>query len=1520
MIYILHLGDITKINGADAPMVDIITGGSPCQDLSVAGRRQGLAGERSGLFMEQMRIVKEMRNASKEKLMAKYGENYDKTKISPRYMVWENVCTIFDTLVETSNGLKKIGEIQAGELVRTHDGTYHKVVLTHKTEMQPTIKVKYQGGELVCTPNHPILTEDMTYKPACEFKVGDRVGFKVDEPGTKSIGMPIAYAFGRWLADGSIAIRNDRKTKHRIFISTGYKKYESLKAELSKLPWQINEQKMDWAVNFTFSSDEFGELTDSAGYGARNKQVPEWVFDLIAEERDEVLRGYLDGDGYQRVRSENHTECSFTTSSEKLAYGIARLVRAIYHVGVSLSYTEGKGTTIIDGREVNAHGSWHCSFSTPNKYAHNLQGIAGASKYNNGYVWCKIREISEGEIQDVYNLSVEDNNTFTANGIICHNCGAYSSGNPAGSDFAAVLEEIARVVVDEIPNISVPEQGWTYSGCIEGMGDEGVPFSICWRTHDAQYWGKTILDNSGRVVKAGTPQRRRRIALVADFGGQSAPEILFESDSMPGNSKPRRETRETTPGASGTGIEESGTTVTFNETSVNPTVSNAIPIYNHPQGSELSFIEEGVSQTLTARAGTGGNNTPMVFENHGQDTRYTELGDVCTTVSATFGMGGNNTPFVVNNPKTIAIEGNGTRDSHKGDGYSESDVMYTLNTVEQHAVCVSDPTVNILNPDDRQGQQIADSNGVYPTLRGCDGGGYQAGYMLDRTVEQHAVAYGFQGQAGASTGMPVVEEGVPTMVANQVTNVVQPTEPVLLESNQNHATVQTDGVSTTLPASMGEGGGYVPMVVDNNQIKQEGCDLYNLRMTGEVSPTISTMVGNPDGTGGKVLMSNVPTYAVEPGAASRLGGHVTEEIAPTLRAEMGDNQTAVCYGMSSYDSNAMKSPNPNSGIYQADTARTLDLNGGNPACNQGGMMVVQPNEELSNADKEQVEDWVNAVNSSAKHQQDLIQSDLGVAHTIAPGTHASGPHLTKTLVTSAVSDKPIKESVKTYGVVTKGNGDAFIAEERHTSLSTGGGEAGQGYPCALVETQEPICVQRRFSSANVYEGGVVPTLEAGAGEGGNNMPLVMDTPIQDVTGTLGARTYKNSSVQEAETNMFVITPQTTAFAQNQRDEVRDLQDVAGALSAESGIHQQTFVAQTFKKDSHAKNAEDGQGWVSTDVNDTLNAFDQGETRTPTLVVDQPPKTYQDTTGALCASGYEKNGTQEAANDMYVVQEATAWDGSPVSSTLTANNANGAQRMPDKENFNAVIQPQVQCMEVFHCTTDDEVSHPIKARDYKDPQVVAIDMGAEKSDGGEPAVCGIDTYNIQETGEVGRTLTAAGGGLNEHTPCICESQPTYGVSGTSSKFAVGNDTSPTQTAAHPNMVSTTSIVRRLTPLECTRLQGYPDGWVDIGDWVDENGKKHKDSDSPKYKALGNSIALPFWDWMAGRMCAKLRESGVANPTMASLFDGIGGFPLVYSWHGCEPKWASEIESFPIAVTKIRFADGMWKQYIRKEYRK
>ena len=105
--------------------------------------------------------------------------------------------------------------------------------------------------------------------------------------------------------------------------------------------------------------------------------------------------------------------------------------------------------------------------------------------------------------------------------------------------------------------------------------------------------------------------------------------------------------------------------------------------------------------------------------------------------------------------------------------------------------------------------------------------------------------------------------------------------------------------------------------------------------------------------------------------------------------------------------------------------------------------------------------------------------------------------------------------------------------------------------------------------------------------------------------------------------------------------------------------------------------------------------------------------------------------------------------------------------------------------------------------------------------------------------------------------------------------------------------TNNIVRRLTPLECERLQGFPDGWTDV------SGA----SDSKRYKSLGNSIALPAWEFWARRFV----EIGEVK-TIGSLFDGIGGFPLVFKRAGAECLWTSEIEPFCQKVVEYHIAKG------------
>lgn len=137
-----------------------------------------------------------------------------------------------------------------------------------------------------------------------------------------------------------------------------------------------------------------------------------------------------------------------------------------------------------------------------------------------------------------------------------------------------------------------------------------------------------------------------------------------------------------------------------------------------------------------------------------------------------------------------------------------------------------------------------------------------------------------------------------------------------------------------------------------------------------------------------------------------------------------------------------------------------------------------------------------------------------------------------------------------------------------------------------------------------------------------------------------------------------------------------------------------------------------------------------------------------------------------------------------------------------------------------------------------------------------------------------------------------------------------DKSPVLNCNHEQPIVTHPItdgyVRRLTPLECERLQGYPDGWTDIGAWTDSNGKLHKEcSDTARYRALGNSIALPPWRWILGRMALWSKQPA----TLGSLFDGIGGFPLLWEEINGAGSclWASEIDEFCIAVTKKRFGE-------------
>ena len=266
--------------------------------------------------------------------------------------------------------------------------------------------------------------------------------------------------------------------------------------------------------------------------------------------------------------------------------------------------------------------------------------------------------------------------------------GAFSSGESYGADFHKVLEEVCSIKEAGISLPGPPGGAWTPAGII--LGQE---FSVAWRVLDAQFWG--------------VPQRRRRIFLVADFGGHSAGEILFESESVWRHYQESREQREKAAADLGGGTFDAGTGADI--VCLMDQGGQRMDVYRNLIGTLLAHssstppiimassqanaeIGIGYCPTITAAAGMAGNNQPILFDNHGPDTRYSGPVKVAQTITSALGTGGNNTPLAVHGePYCIAGNVINRQDKNGGNGCGyQQGVSYTLTTEDRHCVAYTD--------------------------------------------------------------------------------------------------------------------------------------------------------------------------------------------------------------------------------------------------------------------------------------------------------------------------------------------------------------------------------------------------------------------------------------------------------------------------------------------------------------------------------------------------------------------------------------------------------------------------------------------------------------------------------------------------------------------------------------------------------------------------------------------------------------------------------------------------------------
>ena len=430
----------------------------------------------------------------------------------------------------------------------------------------------------------------------------------------------------------------------------------------------------------------------------------------------------------------------------------------------------------------------------------------------------------------------------------------------------------------------------------------------------------------------------------------------------------------------------------------------------------------------------------------------------------------------------------------------------------------------------------------------------------------------------------------------------------------------------------------------------------------------------------------------------------------------------------------------------------------------------------------------------------------------------------------------------TYGVTTKGNGDAFISQERHTALTNGGGQAGQGYPCVM----QPI-----------------------------------------------------------------------AFTQNQRDELRILGDKAGCLQSEPGMKQQTYII-----DNIGGQAEYGK---ESPVNGTLRSGAQGAIA---YAVENHPADSRvniDESGK-CQTLTSRMGT--GGGNVPMVMEpkpfckgargkfpgdAPTYKDADIANTLNVFDLGEARA---NELVVEAIPALTSSKASFFMRTEEELASTLVATDYKDPQMVCYCLQGNGIDRADTAGCNGKgwredqsyTLNTIDRPAVCYTVDQGGGKSNVNVSenqsptltCTHDGAPAvaYGLDRASFNqgknalynFSVLSDQQPTLTAKGPGAVCAKYIVRRLTPTECARLQGFPDTWghpihkdtlsdEEHSFWQDVrnthatiNGRAAKEytkaqmlswynklhTDSAEYKMWGNGIALPNALYVMQGIAAQLQN--------------------------------------------------------------
>lgn len=378
------------------------------------------------------------------------------------WIIFGSPCFVRGTKVITSEGYKNIEDVKVGDNVLTHKGRYKKVLkIGFKTAT--TRAIKFSGmKEIVTTDEHPFLgvKEDKKTYPTVDGKRTKKRNYSkeywekaedikknfygklahVEEMNSnpRNLDEETCWIIGRFIAGGHLrkSLRTEKGREedfqYQVILSIGSLKLEKLKEKVTIRKFSAYPYSQS-AHRVVFSSKELVELLISMGFvnGAENKHLPEEIFSLPLNLRKILLEGYMSGDGHYSNSTDTYRCISI---SELLILGIQRLVYSVYGTLAGYCFSKKEPTCVIQGRTVNQKSNHILRYKTHRSIQSNYIEMG---KYV--YTPNKSNETT-GKAELVFNLEVEDDNTYTANNLVVHNCQSLSvSGNGKGLDGASGL-------------------------------------------------------------------------------------------------------------------------------------------------------------------------------------------------------------------------------------------------------------------------------------------------------------------------------------------------------------------------------------------------------------------------------------------------------------------------------------------------------------------------------------------------------------------------------------------------------------------------------------------------------------------------------------------------------------------------------------------------------------------------------------------------------------------------------------------------------------------------------------------------------------------------------------------------------------------------------------------------------------------------------------------------------------------------------------------------------------------------